>query len=464
MTGKNPLLDIALELEKIAPQTTTFFVERKLYPNVDFYSGLIYEALGLPVDMFPVMFAIPRTSGWLAQWHEMLEDPEQKIARPRQIYTGERTREYVPVERPCRASHRRRRAARRHPRSSVSAGRPMTGVAVAAPSDPSSSTWRRARRGEIARPSTARGRSLTHARPSRAPRRSPPRLCPARLGRGDLRRRRAEPVPARKATALVRRRRPAAPFVVAVARPSAPATSPRRSGASGPTRSSRPTPAAARGARADAHDAAPSAARRDEAHRLLLAQQAVADHVAAGLEPDDLSATRARDARRGARLDLRRRLAGGGRGAHAALHRDVARPGAGPQVAAFAEVSRGAEGRPGPGLPGRAWTFRRPAWIADVGADANMRRTGQAVRAGLTAAVAFPITLADDCAGVIEFFAAHIAEPDAQITAMFATVGGQLAQYFERAPAAGRREPPRRGRCCAPSATARSATSTSPAR
>jgi citrate synthase len=96
VTGTNPLLDIALELEKIALEDE-YFVSRKLYPNVDFYSGLIYEALGMPVDMFPVLFAIPRTSGWIAQWLEMIDDKEQRIARPRQIYTGERQREYVPV-------------------------------------------------------------------------------------------------------------------------------------------------------------------------------------------------------------------------------------------------------------------------------------------------------------------------------------------------------------------------------
>jgi citrate synthase len=94
VTGVNPLLEIALELEKIALEDD-YFVSRKLYPNVDFYSGLIYEALGLPVSMFPVMFAIPRTSGWIAQWLEMVQDKEQKIARPRQIYTGDRTRDYV---------------------------------------------------------------------------------------------------------------------------------------------------------------------------------------------------------------------------------------------------------------------------------------------------------------------------------------------------------------------------------
>jgi citrate synthase len=96
VTGTNPLLDIALELEKIALEDD-YFVSRKLYPNVDFYSGLIYEALGMPVEMFPVLFAIGRTSGWIAQWLEMIEDGEQKIARPRQIYTGERVRDYVPM-------------------------------------------------------------------------------------------------------------------------------------------------------------------------------------------------------------------------------------------------------------------------------------------------------------------------------------------------------------------------------
>jgi citrate synthase len=97
VTGKDPLLDIALELERIALEDE-YFVKRKLYPNVDFYSGIIYQAMRFPVDMFPVMFAIPRTSGWLAQWVEMLEDKDQKIARPRQIYLGQRTRDYVPID------------------------------------------------------------------------------------------------------------------------------------------------------------------------------------------------------------------------------------------------------------------------------------------------------------------------------------------------------------------------------
>jgi citrate synthase len=96
VTGKNPLLDIATELEKIALEDE-YFISRKLYPNVDFYSGLIYEAMGLPVAMFPVMFAIGRTSGWIAQWLEMVQDSEQKIARPRQVYTGQRSRDYVPL-------------------------------------------------------------------------------------------------------------------------------------------------------------------------------------------------------------------------------------------------------------------------------------------------------------------------------------------------------------------------------
>lgn len=97
VTGRNPLLDIALELERIALEDD-FFVSRNLYPNVDFYSGIIYQAMQFPVSMFPVLFAIPRTIGWLSQWVEMLQDDEQKIARPRQIYLGEGERDYVPME------------------------------------------------------------------------------------------------------------------------------------------------------------------------------------------------------------------------------------------------------------------------------------------------------------------------------------------------------------------------------
>jgi len=97
VTGRNPLIDIALELERIALQDD-YFVSRKLYPNVDFYSGIIYQMMGIPVEMFPVLFAIPRTVGWLAQWQEMITDPEQKIARPRQVYIGPAKREYLPLE------------------------------------------------------------------------------------------------------------------------------------------------------------------------------------------------------------------------------------------------------------------------------------------------------------------------------------------------------------------------------
>ena len=96
VTGVNPLLEIAQELEKIALEDE-YFVKRKLYPNVDFYSGLIYEALQFPAEMFTVLFAIPRTSGWLAQWLELVDDKEQKIARPKQIYTGERQLTFTPA-------------------------------------------------------------------------------------------------------------------------------------------------------------------------------------------------------------------------------------------------------------------------------------------------------------------------------------------------------------------------------
>jgi citrate synthase len=91
------LLDIALELERIA-LSDDYFIKRKLYPNVDFYSGLIYQSMGLPMDMFPVLFAIARTSGWIAQWEEMLTDPEQKLARPKQVYLGAGVRDYVPID------------------------------------------------------------------------------------------------------------------------------------------------------------------------------------------------------------------------------------------------------------------------------------------------------------------------------------------------------------------------------
>jgi citrate synthase len=96
ITGSNPLLDIALEMEEIA-LSDDYFIERKLYPNVDFYSGLIYQAMGFPLDMFPVLFAIPRTAGWLSHWVELLGDEEQKISRPRQRYDGPDERPYLPL-------------------------------------------------------------------------------------------------------------------------------------------------------------------------------------------------------------------------------------------------------------------------------------------------------------------------------------------------------------------------------
>jgi citrate synthase len=95
--GRNPLIDIALECERIALEDE-YFVSRRLYPNVDFYTGLIYQSMGFPVTMFPVLFAIPRTSGWIAQWEEMLLDPEQKISRPRQVYLGHDLRSYIPLD------------------------------------------------------------------------------------------------------------------------------------------------------------------------------------------------------------------------------------------------------------------------------------------------------------------------------------------------------------------------------
>jgi citrate synthase len=97
VTGRNPLLDMAMELERIALEDE-FFVKRKLYPNVDFYSGIIYEAVGFPTDFFTVLFAIPRMSGWLAQWQELITDPEQKIARPRQVYSGVAIRDFEPIQ------------------------------------------------------------------------------------------------------------------------------------------------------------------------------------------------------------------------------------------------------------------------------------------------------------------------------------------------------------------------------
>ena len=96
VTGRNPKIDLAVELERIALEDD-YFVKRKLYPNVDFYSGIIYQAMGFQPEMFTALFAIPRTSGWLAHWEELMEDPERRIARPRQVYLGPSKREFVPI-------------------------------------------------------------------------------------------------------------------------------------------------------------------------------------------------------------------------------------------------------------------------------------------------------------------------------------------------------------------------------
>ena len=131
-TEYNPLVEIARELEKRALDDE-YFTSRKLYPNVDFYSGIIYEALEIPTDMFTVIFAIPRTAGWVAQWMEMKDDPEQKIARPRQIYTGERERDYVRDRRPRRA--RRKSSGRRRGGRNARGAAPRVGTPALSGSD-----------------------------------------------------------------------------------------------------------------------------------------------------------------------------------------------------------------------------------------------------------------------------------------------------------------------------------------
>jgi diguanylate cyclase (GGDEF)-like protein/PAS domain S-box-containing protein len=244
-------------------------------------------------------------------------------------------------------------------------------------------------------------------------------------GEGD------EPVPARKAMAMVRVADPQLPFVAAV-----PSVRPGDLSAFvqgfGPEAIIVPDPArlpaVLHEALAAAHDARPDA---DSAHRLLLAQQAITDHVAAGLAPDELCERV---------LATLGETLGWTYGAvwrpdESSMLRVTAvwhDPAAEPGMRAFADMSRRLRLAPGRGLPGRVYAFRRPAFVPDVSADGGMARHNHAVRAGLGAAVAFPIALADDCAGVLEFFSAGIQEPDAQVAALFATVGGQLAQYLER--------------------------------
>ena len=242
----------------------------------------------------------------------------------------------------------------------------------------------------------------------------------------------AEPVPARKAMALVRMADPQLAFVAAV-RSVRPGDLSAFVQGFGPDAILAPDPArmpeVLERVFADARESRPDA--RD-AHRLLLAQQAITDHVAAGLEPDELCARV---------LATLGETLGWTYGAVWRPHGEPSTlrctalwhdPAAGQHVAAFAEISRLLEIAPGRGLPGRAYAFRRPTWVADVAADGIMPRQAHALRAGLTTAVAFPIALADDCAGVLEFYSDAIEEPDALVAAMFATVGGQLAQYLER--------------------------------
>jgi diguanylate cyclase (GGDEF)-like protein/PAS domain S-box-containing protein len=242
-----------------------------------------------------------------------------------------------------------------------------------------------------------------------------------------------DPVPARKAMALVRMADPQLAFVAAV-----PSVRPGDLSAFvqgfGPEAIFAPDPARLpellEQVVAAAHEALPDA---DGAHRLLLAQQAITDHVAASPPPDELCARVL--ATLGETLGWSYGAVWRPDGESSSMLRCTAvwhDAAAGPLVSAFAAVSRRLKLAPGRGLPGRAYAFRRPAWIPDVGVDGSMPRHAHALRAGLTTAVAFPIALADDCAGVIEFFSPAIEEPDAQIAAMFATVGGQLAQYLER--------------------------------
>jgi len=236
----------------------------------------------------------------------------------------------------------------------------------------------------------------------------------------------AEPVPARKAIALARMADPQVTFVAAV-----PSVRPGDLSAVvqglGPDAILAPDPARLPELLEPVLAARPGARL---AHRMLLAQQAITDHVAASLAPDELCARV---------LATLGETLGWSYGAVWRPDGDKLRatalwhdPAADPELAAFAEDSRRLAVAPGRGLPGRCYAFRRPAWVADVAVDGNLPRHAQALRAGLSSAVAFPIALAEDCAGVVEFFSGAIDEPDAQVAAMFATVGGQLAQYLER--------------------------------
>ena len=179
-------------------------------------------------------------------------------------------------------------------------------------------------------------------------------------------------------------------------------------------------------------DAAGLRRRVGSAHHLLLAQQEIGDHLAAGLECRELCERVL--ATLGETLGWSVGVVWRPAEEDSLLHCSAIwhAAGARPELAAFAEHTRAQRFAPGQGMPGRVWAFRRPAWVADVSRDARMPRAGEAMRAGLMAAVAFPLAVGDDCAGVMELFAPGVREPSAELSAMFATVGGQLAHYLHR--------------------------------
>jgi EAL domain-containing protein (putative c-di-GMP-specific phosphodiesterase class I)/PAS domain-containing protein len=240
-----------------------------------------------------------------------------------------------------------------------------------------------------------------------------------------------DPVPARKALALVRLADPHLPFLAVSPFVQAGDLAAVIRGLDGAA-AVVPDPARLPAALTRALDATRLRRRVGGAHRLLLAQQAITDHVAAGLEPGDLVARVL--ATLGETLDWscgmvwRPSPDGSELRCAGTWHPGHARP----EVVELAAASRAVVFAAGQGLPGRVWAFRRPAWVADAGADGSEPRAATARLAGLMTAAAFPIALADHCAGVIEFFSRGIHEPNAEVAAMFATVGGQLAQYLER--------------------------------